>query len=200
MEEQKARPPFVRFKLVPIENRAASEEAGHYVADDIHFAFITPVGSKDTVEHRVEDWFKNLQEAVNQERFPNEWFQAYKRAYADWCEGHETPETGTPITDWAKPSPAQVLIMQAIGVRTVEDMAEANDETVTRIGMGGRALKQAAIAWLDSADHGKISGELESLRQRNSELEARDNEREAEFKTLKATVAALEKASKKEPA
>lgn len=193
MEEQKARPPFVRFETRPIENRTASEEAGHYMADDVDFALVTPVGSKDTVEHRVEDWFRNLREAVKQERFPNEWLAAYERSYEAWKHGQEVPEEGIPITDWAKPSPSQVKILQAVGIRTVEDMAEANEETVMRIGMGGRALKQAARAWLDSLDHGKVSAELENLRQRNKELEERDVEREAALKKLQDQVEALTK-------
>lgn len=195
--EQKARPPFVRFEIRPIENRQASEDQGHYVADDVDFAVVTPVGSKDSVEHRVEDWFRNLEEGVKQERFPQEWLSAYQRAYKDWKEGHETPETGTPITNWSKPSPAQVKILQAVGVRTVEDMAAANEETVQRIGMGGRALKQAAQAWLDSSDHGKISAEIEALRQRDIEREERIKQLEEENKKLITQVDALSKTKEK---
>lgn len=195
--DEKARPPFVRFEIRPIENRQASEEQGHYVADDVDFVIVTPVGSKDSVEHRVQDWFRNLEEGVKQERFPQEWLSAYRRAYTDWKEGHETPTEGTPITNWSKPSPAQVKVLQAVGVRTVEDMAAANEETVMRIGMGGRALKQAAQAWLDSAEHGKVSAEIESLRQRNQELEERDVKREQEFEKLKAQVEALSKQKEK---
>jgi predicted RecB family nuclease len=47
--------------------------------------------------------------------------------------------------------PAQIKTLLDINVRTVEELAAANEETLNRVGMGGRALKQKAIIWLESS-------------------------------------------------
>lgn len=188
-----ARPPFVRFEVRAIEDREATVEQGHYVAKDVVFALVTPVGSKDTVEKVADDWLANIQEGVKQERIPDFWYTAYKRALDEFRQGREVPVDGTPITDCAIFSPAQTRLLQDINVLTVENMAEANEETVQRIGMGGRALKQRAQAWLDSSDKGKSAGQLDKLRQENKELKERDKEREAQLAKLSAQVEALTK-------
>lgn len=192
-----AKPPFVIFETRAVEDRTASIETGHFVAKDVVYAVITPAGTKDRIEKVATEWLSDLEEAVRQERFPQAWLNAYKQAHKSWVETRETPEFGIPLTSWPAPSPAQVKMMLDIGIRTVEQMAEATEEAIQRIGMGGRALKAKAQAYLDaSKSDGKVAGELDELRQKVEALTLRDSERETEFKTLKAENEALKKASK----
>jgi hypothetical protein len=192
-----ARPPFVRFEVRAIEDRNATVDAGHYVGKDVIFAIVTPVGSRDTLEKVAEDWLAGIAEGVKQERIPQNWLHEYTRAFENFKEGRNDPLEGTPISSCAFVSPAQAKTLLDINCRTVEQLAEANEETVMRIGMGGRALKHKAIAWLESANEtGKVAEELASLRQRNEELELRDKEREKELKELQSEVKALTKAAK----
>jgi hypothetical protein len=155
------KPAFVRFETRSIEDRDASIAEGHYVGKDVVFAIVTAPGSRDTIERPVEDWLLNIEEGVKQERVPESWLSAYRRAYKDYKESRETPEFGTPIKEWSVASPSQIKIMLDINVRTVEQLAEANEETVSRIGMGGRALKEKAKNWLESAgSQGKTAEKL----------------------------------------
>lgn len=191
MAEEQARPPYVQFEFRSIEDREASITAGHYVGKEVVFALVTPTGSRDRIEKEAEDWLEGYREGVRQDRIPAAWVTAYDQALKNFKESRETPEVGAPVKDWAGASVSQIKLLLDINVRTVEDLAAANEETVNRIGMGGRALKQKAQAWLDSAVTGKTAGELEKLRSENAELKTRDKQREAELKALKIQVEAL---------
>lgn len=165
------RPPYVQFERRPEEDRNASIEAGHYVAKDVNYALITPMGSKDKIERVATEWLANIERECGEGRFPRNWLEAFKAAYAAWEKNLELPETGSPIIDWPALSPAQVKMLLNWNVRTIEDLSVANEETITRLGMGGRALKQRAVDWLATAkDSGKVAEEVSSLRAANTDL------------------------------
>jgi len=194
---ENARPPFVIFETRAVEDREQSIANGHYSVKDVVYAIITPAGTKDRIEKIATEWLRDLEEAVRQERFPQAWLNAYKQAYASWCETRETPEFGIPVTSWPAVSPAQVRMLLDLNLRTVEQVAEANEEALSRMGMGSRALKAKAQAYLDASEgEGKISAELDKLRQEIDSLKTRDTEREAELSKLKIENEALKKAQK----
>lgn len=194
MAEAEARPPYVVFETRSVEDRQQSIELGHYVGRDVIFAIVTPAGTRDRLEREAEDWLANVREGVNQERIPSQWLTAYTRALEDFKNSRETPEFGTPVKDWPGASSGQIKLLLDMNIRTVEDLADANEETVQRIGMGGRALKQKAQAWLESAnDTGKVAGELDKLRTQNAELLERDAAREQRLSQLETQLAALTK-------
>lgn len=180
-----ARPPYVTFEVRAEEDRAASIEAGHYVGKDVHYALVTPMGSKDRLERNAEEWFVKLEQDVIEGRFPREWFTHFKTAYKAFCEGNEAPLSGTAIVNWPPVSPAQIKTLQSLHVRTVEDLAQANEEVLGRLGMGGRALKQKAIDWLASSkDIGKVSEEMSALRASNDALKVRNEQLESQVKEI----------------
>lgn len=192
VQKLEERPPYVRFEVRAEEDRQASLDAGHYVGKDVHYALITPMGSKDCIERKADEWFDKLKQDVSEGRCPREWLAAFKEVYKEWCEGREAPVDGTPITDWPPVSPSQVKTLLSLQVRTVEDLAAANEEVLGRIGMGGRALKQRAIDWLTSSESaGKASGELSALKAANENLQARNEQLETQLKELAAKVDAL---------
>jgi hypothetical protein len=196
------KPPYVRFEIRPEEDRAATIKAGHYVGNDVVYAIVTPAGTKDRIEKKVDDWLANLEEGVKQERVPESWLHHYRRKYEDYKASRETPETGAPIKDWPSVTPAQVNSLLDMGITTVELLAEANEEALARLGMGARALKQKAVIWLESSnEQGKLVEKMNALEIENLELKERDKERDAQIKKLQAQVEALTvKASKKEDA
>lgn len=178
------KPPYVIFETRAVEDRTVSIEKGHYVAKDVDYAVIIPSGAKDRIEQIVGEWFTKLEEAVAQERFPQAWLLGYRQAYQAWKSGQEIPEAGTSVKNWPILSPAQVKMLLGFNVRTVEDLAAANENTISRIGMGGRALKDKAIAWLEhqSGGGGALAEQLIAARQ--------------EIEALKSTVSTLEAALK----
>lgn len=186
------RPPYVAFETRAIEDRTASIEAGHYVAHDVDYVVITPAGSKDQIERIAEEWLAQIRRQAGEGKYNPVWVQHFEAVYRQWKETNTIPENGTSIKAWPLLSPAQVATVLAANIRTVEDLATANEDAIRRLGMGGRDLKTKAVAWLDSAkDAGKVAAEnaalkleLDGLREQVQELmqyrrESNDKRRKA---------------------
>lgn len=165
MNESDARAPYVRFGLKPIEDRNKTLENGFYTTKDVEFAFVSPRGSKDCVEIEAEAYLKRLVDDVRAQRFKQEWLNDIRAGYKAWKEGLEVPENGTSLQNWPLLSPSQRNLLIGLHIRTVEDMSVATEETLSRIGMGGRSLKEKAIEWLRAgSEGGKQATELAALR------------------------------------
>ena len=168
MEE---RPPYVRFEYRAIEDRAESIKTGKYTTKNVAFALVTPSGTKDIVEREAESWLTNMENLSHQGAANPQWVTHFKHAFEQWKIGEEIPENGTPIKGWVVISPAEQTNIISAGVRTVEDLAAANEQALNNIGMGARSLKDKAIKWLESAkDTGKVVQEVTALRQENDDL------------------------------
>lgn len=174
---------FTHAVLLPAQSR----DAGRPMYVDRDYVRISVVGSKDVFEAPANEQHK--------ERFPVEW-DAYQRKQA-------RPLSGTPITEWPAISPAQVRNLQSYNVMTVEDMANASDAALQKIGMGARELQQRARAFLEGATGGRakeleaqvstqaetIKAQEETIKQQNSLLTQ-----------LEQRIAAIEAGTRAEPA
>lgn len=196
MLDTNIRPSHVRFENRAVEDREQSIKLGHFVTQDKVFVIITPPGSKDTVEKDADDWIAHLRQAVRDERFPADWLQEYEKGYAKWKENETEPEFGTPIKTWPAISIAQQKNILSANIRTIEELSEANENAMNRIGMGSRELKAKAKAWLDVANSkGKIASELDALRVEKEILQSQVNQQALDLKELKAQIAALQRVS-----
>lgn len=161
----KDRPPYITFMKMPVEDRDASQKAGHVVYKDIDYVVITPSGSRDRIERVASEWFDKIKQDVREGRCPGAWLTEFEQAYKMWKEGQEIPLNGTSLVTWPVATPAEIKTLLAINVRTVEDLAAANAETLQRIGMGAMTLKQRATDWLKNAEGpGKLNAEMAALR------------------------------------
>jgi len=189
---QQARPPHVVFERRAEEDRQASIEQGRYVARDADYAIVTPAGSKDRVERLVSDWFSMLAGEVRSERWPQAWLDQLKAGYEAWKLGQTPPESGTPLTTWPALSPAQVKNWQQIGIRTVEELAEANEETLSAYGMGSRDMKARAGLFLENAksDSGPLVAKLRAAEELITSMEVRMKSMEAQLQAAAPVPAA----------
>lgn len=185
------RPPYVSFEVRPVEDRAASEKAGHYVSRDVDFVSITRPGSRDSLDKEALVWLAECREKARLKQMPQEWYVAFKGAYDAWKEGEELPEQGTPIKGWPVLSPGAQRTLIAAGIRTVEDLAELPDSEFSAVGTGAMGYKQKAKAWLVAAEGtGKAAAQIEALTVQVAELVA----------LTKSQAAALAELQKKQPA
>ena len=189
---QQARPPHVVFERRAEEDRQASIEQGRYVARDADYAIVTPAGSKDRVERLVSDWFSMLAGEVRSERWPQAWLDQLKAGYEAWKLGQTPPESGTPLTTWPALSPAQVKNWQQIGIRTVEELAEANEETLSAYGIGSRDMKARAGLFLENAksDSGPLVAKLRAAEELITSMEVRMKSMEAQLQAAAPVPAA----------
>jgi len=144
-------PPYIRFETRALKQFKTAEEGGTVFYKDVDYALVTSHGSKDTVEKALPDWFTQLENEVRQDRLPGNWLEAYRKSYEKWKAGEELPVIGTPIKNWPILSPAEAKMLNELGLRAVEDVANANEELIARIGMGARSLVQRAKDWITSA-------------------------------------------------
>ena len=173
LDRDEDRPAYVRFERRAVKDSEATLAAGHYKSKDEDYALITPPYSKDLVEKKVATWFKQVEANVVSGRVPEKHFHLWKETYKRWLEGQDAPVNGTSVKDWNTLSPAQCKNLIGAGCRTIEDLAQANDEAIRRIGMGAHDLKNKAKAWLQAAkDHGPLTMEVESLKKENDTLKA----------------------------
>lgn len=192
------RPAYIQFYEHPIEDREATLREGRYVPKVQIMVRVTPPGSQGsnlTVEKIASEWIEQKKE--RRDRFAG----FYADALREWTEGREIPTHGTGVRMWPAIGPTQVEQLLSANVKTVEDLAGANESTLQKIGMGAMALKQRADAWLKSAnDTGKVSEELASLRTRLETLEENLKDKDQTIKELQSELDTVKPRKKREPA
>jgi hypothetical protein len=189
---QEPRPPYVRFETRAIERR---DSAGNTTWVNVDYVVVTPQGSRNNVEKIVKEWWPVLESEVRQGRFYQSWLQAYKEAYKAFLEGQEAPVNGTPIRNWSMARPAEVKILDHVGIKTVEDLAEANEEVMQNIGMGALSLRNRARDFVQAqATTGPLVLQMDALRVENSQLKADLDVLRGEMKTLQEAMNVQKKA------
>lgn len=171
------RPPHIDFESRAVERRKTAEEGGtvYYVEQD--YIIITPHGSKDRVERVWAEYEEYLVRLTKTDQFPRKWLEEYRLAYAEWKKGNAIPVEGVPVRNWPVLTSAEVKILIKAGVRTVEELATANEQTISAIGMGARSLKQRAIDYLMAKENtAPLVAQLDALRAVNAGLEHRITE------------------------
>lgn len=110
-------------------------------------------------------------------------WSAIQRAYEAWKNGQDVPVDGTPLEAWPGVSRGQVATLRLLNVRTVEELAEVNDATMDRIGLGSRKLRDAAVAFVAARADGSaaVAAKLAAAEEKNRQLEERLAELEARF-------------------
>lgn len=172
LQDREERPPYVRFETRSVQNKKESIRLGRFIADDVDYVLITPPNSRDLVHHKVDYWFSLCQQNIQNKRIQPAWVDNWRKMYEMWKQGQEIPENGTSVKNWPAITPAQCKNMISAGVRTIEDMAACNDESLKRLGMGATELRNKARAYLKSAvDHGPVVEQNAKLIKDNERLQ-----------------------------
>jgi hypothetical protein len=108
----------------------------------------------------------------DKQRFPQH-YQAFKNRM-------ESPEDGTPLSEWPAVSRSLAEQLSFQNIKTVEQLADLNDNLVSMI-PAGQTFKQKAKDWLEAT---KDDGVLSRIRDES-------DAREAENVTLREQIAGL---------
>ena len=184
MMELEERPCFVQFETRAIEDRSQVFENGRLGFKDVIYIQVTQPGGKEVFEDVAEKWLKKQEVKVKRGDLPAQILESYKAVFKAFKEGQELPVNGTAIKGWQVISPAQQKAIIAVGIRTVEDLAQATEEAIAAIGMGARDSKQKAQTWLKSADQGKSTVTINDLSNKLERLEAKLKDSEEYIKLL----------------
>jgi cell division protein FtsB len=186
------RPPYVEFETRSEEDRTRTIEEGVYGAKDVDYAIIRAIGAKDAVEKPAVEWLKHLDHLASLGMWPKDWVDFFKKQYKEWKAGNNMEVNGIHVKNWPGISPAQRDMLIAVRILTVQDVADANEETLQRIGMGARQLKQRAQAFLDTIQNGKSSEELAMLRDKTANQQQKIDELTAKVELLVARIEELD--------
>jgi hypothetical protein len=187
-----ARPPYVIFEERSIEDRNATIENGRLTMREVDYAVVRQIGSKDTVEKVAADWLDDNDRQAAVGTYPNDWAIAFRKKYQQWKEGREAPPEGFALRNWASMSKARAENYAQIGIFTVEDVAAMNEEAMQRAGMGSRADRDRAQAFLDSrATHGNTE-QLAALRAEAADKDQRIKQLEETIANLSARIDGME--------
>lgn len=129
---------LVRFHTEAVKDELASAERGRPIFKDEERVQISFPGNP---------WFKPV--FPISQKHKDDWPDEYK----SFKEGLEPSLVGTPLEEWPILTTARVLEMKALGFFTVENVAEASDVNLQRIGMGYFGLRDRAKAFLDDAEN-----------------------------------------------
>jgi hypothetical protein len=169
---QKGSRPHIRFETRSEEDRAASIEAGHKVYKDVNWVIVTPPGNKDVVEDRADEWMKKIRDRAQNGFYDPEWVESFSKMYGMFKDGKEMPEDGTPLRMCTTMfSPAEIDNCLSMHIRTLEQLANANEEALGRMGMGARALKLRAQESIQIGDGKGSAMKVEALTIQNAELQ-----------------------------
>lgn len=148
---------------------------------------VTAIGGKDTLDKRAEEWVKSLIDHAHAGRIPATWPKEFRDALEQWREGEELPTKGTPIKTWPALSPSQRDAVLNAKIRTVEELAGANDEAKGRIGMGCENLVLMAKRWVEeAAGPGAMASQIASLAGDKARLELEVERLSAKVEELEA--------------
>lgn len=196
------RPPYVEFKRVSVEDRAATIAAGVYKTKEVDYIVLVPHGSEGKIRvekeyalwlHGVEPHTSALPFEQGPSRFPREWVEKIKAAYSAWKKGEDLAIEGTPLKNWPVCSPGMAKIFNDLHVYSVEELAVASDDLLERVGMGAIPLRQRARDWVAAAggETAKLTARLEVSEQANKDKDVRIASLEEQLKLLQGQVALL---------
>jgi len=200
---EEERPSYVRFEVREVKDGPASLAAGHYVAKDEEWALISALGSSDIVPKKAEKWFEIVKTNVARGREPAKHLEMYQEIYDRWKKGLEPPVDGTSVKNWNALSPAQCANLISVGLRTIEDVAQAPDDSMRRYGMGIQDLKNKAKAWLQAANplaeevtqlknqNAQLQGTIDSLQDQIKRFEIRMDAQDGEYKPMEHSAQAM---------
>jgi len=141
---------FVEFVKEAVHQPAQSELEGRAVYKDVDFIRIMFPGDRTKTVYRPVNTEWNGQVPPDHLRFERQW-KAYQQ------QDIQTQD-GMPLKEWPPLTKSQVLELNAINIHTLEQLAAMPDTALTF--MGARALREKAIAWLETAKTGSVSSRL----------------------------------------
>lgn len=142
---------LVQFFEKPIEFKKESEREGRPIFKNVTFIRIIIPGG-DILENKVNDHYK----------------QKYAREWNAWLATKENLPQGMPLSEWPSLTLSQIEEYKYLKVYTVEQIADASDTLLQRMGANAREMRAKAQAFLkvneDAAAAQRYAAENERMK------------------------------------
>jgi len=150
---------YVKFYVRPKLDEAASDEAGRPIYKDVDYVEIRVPGNQTNIIQRpVTDMDK----------------KRFAPAYREFKSGETEQNIGTPLVEAPWITRSQVEELSYLRIRSLEQLANVNDDVCTRI-PGLFKLKQRAQNMVDKAEKSapfiKMQAEYETLKDKLAAME-----------------------------
>ena len=162
----------VLFHKKAEQNQVKSELEGRPIFDDVIFIRkMVPGDSLNIIDRPIYESDKN--------EFPMQWAHFMNK------HGDDQMMSGTPLIEWPLVTTAQAEELRALKFYTVEQVAEASDAAITKMGMSAGmspySFRDKARAFLAKAkgdsDAYKREEELNALKAENEKIKAENEEK-----------------------
>lgn len=161
---------LVSFFVEAVHMAKASELANRPIYEDREFVRIIPIGdNKSEVVEEASQMYKD--------RFPDE--------YARFQKGEKEQQTGTPLKEWSFIRPSQIKMLNYLNIFTVENLATCGDDSIQRMGPGGRQLVHQAQAYLMKAKDGAVASQFAA---ENAELKEKVTLQAEQISTMRSQI------------
>ncbi|MAS09920.1 hypothetical protein [Salinisphaera sp.] len=157
-----------QFYMRAVEAKAQSRIEGRPIYVDKPYVKILIPGQKNSVPDRPV-------RPDDKHRWPQQWSR---------FEQSREQVQGTPIEEWPYLGQARVAELRALNIRTVEQIAELPDGSVTKLGPDGRDLVERAKNHLQGDDE-----TIKALRSELEQLESEHEQLKRDHESLKALCA-----------
>lgn len=155
---------YVTFDMKAVEDPEATLKAGRPIHKEVAYVTIMVPGDKGSIVHRP------VRLGSNEKHDNNRFFHEYTA----FIQRKAAPVVGTLLSDWNDVNAAVVLDLQHLGIRTVEDVADLNDSSLSQY-MGLSDLKTKAKKFLAASAASAPKKQLEAeLKERDNKIATQD--------------------------
>ena len=113
----------------------------------------------------VKGTHDRFEKALKNEEDIRRYSEKYPQAYKMYLEGEEAAETGTPLEELAGISVDLANRYKILGIRSIEDLAEAGDNVIQNLGHEAHAFRKAAK---EKLEYEELKAMKELLRERQN--------------------------------
>lgn len=167
---------YAKFYTMPVKDESASAKEGRPIFRDREYIEIRASGNQNNIINRPAD---------NLDR------QRFSRQYDLFKKGCDEQMVGTPLTEVTWLTRSQVEELAYVRIRTLEQLANVNDETCQRM-VGLRDLKNKAEKFLEASEK---AAPITALQEENATLKGQVEALAAQMKELLDAKANTKKAS-----
>lgn len=143
---------WVEFSMEAVYQAHESEKENRPIYKEVPFISIDFPGDKTKRVKRPVNLEASNNMPSDADRFPLQ--------YAAFKAQAEQVQSGTPITEWAPIGKSQAMEFKAMKIHTVEQLASLPDTALTWL--GGRNLRDKAVAWLAQAKDGSAISQIQA--------------------------------------
>lgn len=200
MAEAKVRD-VITFTSEAIINIAESEKKGRPIFDDVEMIIFRFAGDQNRV--CVFPATETDPNATREAGYPVSYAEAYSEQYRKFKAGHQQTVAGTALSEAPFLTEGKRRELRALNIHSVEALAALDGPNLKTLGIGGRDLKNQAVAYLQkaegSADVTGMAAQIAKLTENMAMLMA-DNARLVEqLKTGKPPAIAADAGDEAEP-